>query len=408
MSNSGLPLLEDLQLEVGTKVLLRADLNVPLREGRVADDLRIRATLPTLAWLRERGVAVITCAHLGRPEGEPDPDLSLRPVADALGSLLAEGDTRYPVEFGPPPGSEEAVEAAEALPASKVLLLENVRFDPGERECREDFVDRLSRLGHCYVNDAFAAAHREHASIVGPPRYLPSAAGRLVEREVEALSQLRDEPEHPFIAVLGGAKAAGKLGTVGALVERCRTVLVGGAMCFTFLRARGDEVGDSPVEEDQLDRCRELLETGVIRLPEDVVVAEEASDDARTDVVDAGDVPSETKGLDIGPRTVRAWRETIGGAATVFWNGPMGMFEFAPFAGGTRSIGEAIAKTDGYTVVGGGDTAAAVQRFGIDREVDHLSTGGGASLEYLEQGDLPGLRALRESAERGIGTGAQR
>ena len=391
---SDLPRLEDLPLHPGSRVLLRADFNVPLSDGAVGDDLRIRAALPTISWLRERGAAVIACSHLGRPKGEPDPKLSLAPVASRLGELIG-----AEVALAPEVVGERASELGGGLEAGGELLLENVRFHPGETKNAPELVAALSALADAYVDDAFGAVHRAHASVVGPPTRLPSAGGRLLSTELEVLSRLRTAPARPFVTVLGGAKVSDKLGVLTTLVDRCDAVLVGGAMCFTFLMAQGLPVGRSLVEPDFVDECRRLLDTGKVRVPTDVVVATEIRDGVEAWTVSVKEIPDGTMGLDIGPDTAAAYGAEIGGAATVFWNGPMGVFEIPAFAGGTRGVGEAVADAPGFTVVGGGDVVSAVRHLGLAGRIDHVSTGGGASLEYLEQGDLPGLAALRKSSE---------
>jgi phosphoglycerate kinase len=289
---------------------------------------------------------------------------------------------------------------AEALAPGDLLLLENLRFEPGEKKNDPAFGAALSALGDAYVNDAFGASHRAHASIVGPPQRLPSAAGRLLEREVGVLTGLLRDPRRPFLAVLGGAKVSDKLGVIDALLERCDAILVGGAMAFTFLLAQGHTVGDSLVEPDRVDDCRRLLDTGRVRVPVDVVVGREVTADTETRVVPASAMPDGWKGLDIGPETAAIFADEIAGAGTVLWNGPMGVFEVEPFAAGTHTVADAVAECSGFTVVGGGDSAAALRRMGLADRVDHVSTGGGASLELIERGDLPGLEALRESARR--------
>lgn len=355
-----IPALEDLPDPAGRRVLLRADFNVPVADGRVVDDFRIRATLPTIEWLRERGALVVACSHLGRPKGRPDPRWSMEPVRARLAELA--------------PGVE---------------LLENLRFDPGEEANDPAFVDRLCAGIDLYVNDAFGACHRAHASIVGPPARLPSAAGRLLAREVEVLGGLLDAPRRPFVALLGGAKVSDKLGVIGALLARVDTLVVGGAMCFTFLVAAGHRVGDSLVEPDHVEACRELLDRVV--LPVDFVAEGPGGEVATV----GRDIPEGWRGLDIGPGSAAEFADRVAGAATVFWNGPMGMFEDERFAAGTRAVAEAVAAAHGFTVVGGGDSAAALARFGLADRIDHVSTGGGASLEFIERGDLPGLAALR-------------
>ena len=368
-----LPTLEDLPPLDGRRVLVRADFNVPLEGGEITDDLRIRAAVPTLAWLQDQGAQVTACSHLGRPKGAPDPAFSMDPVRARLGELA--------------PGVE---------------LLENLRFDPGETANDPAFVQRLIEGQDVYVNDAFGASHREHASVVGPPQFLPSAAGRLLAREVEVLLGVREDPKHPFVAILGGAKVSDKLGVIEALLRVVDTLVVGGGMCFTFLAAQGHRVGDSLLEDDQIDTCRRLLdETDAIHLPSDLTAlgpgGEIGDPSAGGEVRQIGvEVPDGWKGLDIGPGTAAEFTDVILDARTVLWNGPMGVFEDDRFAAGTRAVAQAVADTRAFTVVGGGDSAAALAEFGLAGEVDHLSTGGGASLELLEQGDLPGLRALRE------------
>jgi phosphoglycerate kinase len=389
------PRLEDLSLERGARVLMRADFNVPLRGDEIEDDLRIATVVPTVQWLRHRDAAVVACGHLGRPKGTPDPRYSMAPVAQRLAELLGTEVALAPGVVGP-----EVEQVGASLLPGEVLLLENLRFEPGETGDDPAFVTNLARLGDAYVNEAFGASHRAHASIVGPPRVLPSAGGRLLFREVEVLSRLLDGAEQPFVAVLGGAKVSDKLGVIDALLERCDTILVGGAMAFTFLVARGHRVGDSLVEPEMVDECRRLLEGGRVHVPCDVVVAREVSDDAEARVVPANDMPDGWKGLDIGPETAAAFATEVGGAATLLWNGPMGVFEIEPFAAGTRRVAEAVAHCPGFTVVGGGDSAAAVRQLGLADHIDHVSTGGGASLELIERGDLPGLAALRKSVRR--------
>jgi phosphoglycerate kinase len=387
-----LPRLEDLPLQPGQRVLLRADFNVPLSDGgRIEDDMRIRAALPTIEWLLDREAAVICCSHLGRPKGAPDPRYSLAPVAQRLADMLA-----IEVPLAPEVVGERASALAAGMAPQSIMMLENLRFEPGETKGDEDLGAALAGLADCYVNDAFGAAHRAHASVVGPPKHIPSAAGRLLAAEIEALGGLLESPARPFVALLGGSKVSDKIGVIDALLDRCDLLLVGGAMASTFLAAQGHGVGDSLVEMDQVEQCRARLETGKVSVPADAVIAREIAADALTAVVAAGDVPDGWKILDVGPVTATEYSAEVARAGTVFWNGPMGVFEVEPFAAGTRAVAEAVASTDGYTVVGGGDSAAALAKFGLADRVSHLSTGGGASLEYLEAGDLPGLRALRE------------
>jgi phosphoglycerate kinase len=366
-----LPILEDLPDPSGRRVLVRCDFNVPISDGHIDDDLRIRSALPTLSWLADQGATITACSHLGRPKGKPDDRYSLAPVEVRLRELL--GDR-----------------------AKHLSLLPNLRFDPGEESNDPAFVQRLIQGQELYVDDAFGAAHRAHASIVGPPAFLPSAAGRLLAREVEVLSGLLEDPRRPFVAVLGGAKVGDKLGVIEALLDKVDTLLVGGGMCFTFLAAQGHSVGDSLLEVDQIETCARLLGEGGgqrIVLPSDVSAL--GPDDQIRQV--GQEIPAGWKGLDIGPGTAAEFAEVIAAARTVFWNGPMGMFEDPRFAAGTRTVAEAVADCRGFTVVGGGDSASALAAFGLAGRVDHVSTGGGASLEFVEQGDLPGLAALRES-----------
>jgi phosphoglycerate kinase len=359
-----IPTLEDLGDVNGKRVLVRTDFNVPLDGGTITDDFRIRAALPTIEWLVGNGAHVVCASHLGRPKGAPDPKYSLDPVRTRLAELA--------------PGVE---------------LLENLRFDPGETADSAEFTSRLVAGVDAYVNDAFGASHRAHASIVGPPRTLPSAMGRLLQHEVEVLLGLRDEPKRPFVAVLGGAKISDKLGVVEALLGVVDQLVIGGAMCFTFFAAQGKPIGDSLFEPDQVDSCRTILDRheAKISLPDDIVGV-----DAHGEFATYGThLPDGAKGFDIGPGTAAAFSDIVMDARSVFWNGPMGMFEDERFAAGTRTVAQAMADTKAFTVVGGGDSAAALAQFGFADDVDHVSTGGGASLELLELGDLPGLTALR-------------
>jgi phosphoglycerate kinase len=373
-----LPRLEDLPLERGQRVLVRIDLNVPLRDGKVEDDLRIATALPTIQWLRERHAVVVVAEY------------SMAPVAQRLGELLGCEVLLAPAVVGP--RVEPLV--ASASPGD-VVMLENLRFEPGETADDVAFALNLSALGDLYVNEAFGASHRAHASIVGPPRVLAHAGGRLLFREVEVLSRLLAGAARPFVAVLGGAKVGDKLGVIDALLDRCDTVLIGGAMAFTFLLAQGISVGDSLVQPEMVDECRRLLATGRVQIPTDFVIARDVSADAETRNVGAAGIPAGWKGLDVGPETAGTYADVVTNAKTVLWNGPMGMFELAPFAAGTRTVAEAVAASSAFTVVGGGDSAAAIREFGLADRVDHVSTGGGASLEFIERGDLPGLEALR-------------
>ncbi len=389
------PQLEDLPLARGTRVLLRADFNVPLRDGRIEDDMRITAALPTIEYLRDRGAEIVCCSHLGRPMGKFDPKFSLGPVAVRLSELLG-----TEVALSPEVAGFQSMSRAQSLGPRDVMLIENLRFDPGEEMNDPAFASNLSGLGDVYVDDAFGAAHRSHASIVGPPLVMPAAAGRLLASEVSALGGLLGTPKRPFVAILGGVKVSDKLGVLDALLERCDTLLIGGAMAFTFLAAQGARVGDSLVQEDQVAHCRALLKTGRIEIPTDVVASADMTGDAVTRHVRADSIPDGLKGFDIGPETAGHYADVIAGAATVLWNGPMGVFELEPFAAGTRTVAEAVADCRGFTVIGGGDSASAVRHFGLVDRIDHVSTGGGASLELIELGDLPGLQALRKGSRR--------
>jgi phosphoglycerate kinase len=386
----------------GRRVLLRADLNVPLDHSTqppvITDDGRIRASLPTLQALRDGGARVIVTAHLGRPKGAPDPKYSLAPVAARLGELLG---TTVPLA-GDVAGDDAASKAA-ALADGDVLLVENVRFEAAET-AKDDaergaLADRLAALADVYVDDAFGAVHRKHASVFDVAERLPHYAGRLVARELDVLTRLTTDPERPYVVVLGGSKVSDKLAVIEALLPKVDRLLIGGGMCFTFLAAQGHGVGKSLLESDQVDTCRRLLaESGdKIVLPVDVVCAPEFSAEAPTTIVSVDAIPEDQLGLDVGPRTVELFGGELGDARTVFWNGPMGVFELAPFQEGTRGVAAAVGAVDGLSVVGGGDSAAAVRQLGLDEaSYGHISTGGGASLEYLEGRELPGLSVLAD------------
>jgi phosphoglycerate kinase len=373
--------LDDLDVG-GKRVLVRVDFNVPLDEaGRITDDARIRAALPTLEELREKGARLLLAAHLGRPKGR-DEKLSLRPAADRLAELL---------------GTDVALAPSlDDVPDGDVVMLENVRFEAGETKNDAELAQRYAALADAYVNDAFGAAHRAHASTEAVARLLPSAAGRLLEREVSTLNRILEAPERPLVAVVGGAKVTDKIGVLEAFLQRADRILVGGAMCFPFFKAQGHDVGDSLCEEEGLDPARRVLAAAreKLRLPTDLLAGRAFSADTETRALDGVDVPDGWMGLDIGPRTAAGYAEVIRDAGTVFWNGPMGAFELAPFAAGTRTVAEAVAESDAVTVVGGGDSAAALAQFGLADRVTHLSTGGGASLELIEGKTLPGVEAL--------------
>ena len=390
---SGLARLGDLR---GKRVLVRSDLNVPLEDGRITDDGRIRASVPTIKELADAGARVIVTAHLGRPKGAPDPQYSLRPVAGRLGELLGAD-----VAFAEDTVGDSARKVVDGLGDGQVAVLENVRFNEGETSkddaVRGAFADQLAALADVFVSDGFGVVHRKQASVYDVAQRLPHAMGGLVAAEIDVLRRLTEDPERPYVVVLGGSKVSDKLGVIDNLLGKADTLLIGGGMVFTFLKAQGHEVGKSLLEEDQLDTCRSYLqraeESGVkIVLPTDIVVAPEFKADATPSVVPADGMPADQLGLDIGPDSAKAFADALSGAKTVFWNGPMGVFEFDAFAAGTRAVAEALTHVDGLSVVGGGDSAAAVRRLGFDESAfGHISTGGGASLEYLEGKDLPGI-----------------
>ena len=379
----------------GARVLVRADLNVPLDDGRVTDDARIRASVPTLEYLLEAGAGVAVCSHLGRPKGERRSELSLAPAAARLGELMGRR-----VELLPDCVGDEVRGRVSSLGAGELVMLENLRFHPEEEKNDPAFADRLAQGYTHYVNDAFGAAHRSHASTEGVARRLPARAGLLLKREVEVLEGLLRNPAHPFVAVLGGSKVTDKLPLIRSLLERCDRVLIGGAMCFTFLVAQGERVGTSLHEgPDGQAMARELMQLAVrlncaLQLPVDVLVADRFDAGADLEVVPTDDIPDGWMGVDIGPSTSAAYREAITAAGTVFWNGPMGAFEIPPFADGTVAVADAMAASGATTVVGGGDSGAAVAQFGMADRYTHVSTGGGAALEMLEGRTLPGVAAL--------------
>jgi len=385
----------------GARALVRVDFNVPLTEGEggpsVADDTRIRATLPTIELIRERGAAAVLVSHLGRPKGGPDPALSMAPVAARLAELLEVEVGMAPAVVGP-----EVEAEVERLGSGELLMLENSRFEPGEIENDPELAAALARLADLYVDDAFGAAHRAHASTEGVAHLLPGYAGLLLEREVRELTAVRDDPVRPLCVVLGGAKVTDKIGVINRFLETADSVLIGGAMCFGFLRAREIETGESLVEEEGIALSERVLERAEasdceLLLPIDLVLGRELDPATEVRALDGIAVPDGWMGLDIGPRTAAEYAGVIAGAGTVFWNGPMGAFELAPFEAGTRAVAEAVAAAPGFTVVGGGDSAAALVEFGLADRVDWLSTGGGASLELMEGKRLPGVEALLDA-----------
>jgi phosphoglycerate kinase len=382
--------LDDIDVS-GARVLVRSDLNVPLDAGRISDDFRIRSSLPTIARLRDEGAILTVASHLGRPVG-PDPALSLTPVAQRLGELGGFPVTQLPAVVG-----EEVEGAIAAASPGNVFLLENTRYEPGETKNDPGLAAGLGRLGDFFVLDAFGTAHRAHASTVGVTRHIKSVAGPLLAAEVEALDALLHQPDRPYVVVLGGAKVSDKLGVMKALLPRVDVMLVGGGMCFTLLAAEGYDVGDSLLEEDMVDEVRALLASewgSRVTLPTDIVIADRFAEDAASRVVPATDMPSGWLGLDIGPDTASLFSSVIGGAGAVFWNGPMGVFEWESFRAGTETVARAFADSSAFTVAGGGDSVAALRSFGLDGQISHLSTGGGAGLEFLEGDPLPGLEAL--------------
>ena len=379
-------------LDVGDKrVLVRVDFNVPVKDDEVTDDTRIVRALPTIRHLLSEGARPVLISHLGRPKGEPDPKYVMDPVAARLRELLGEPVTKLDAAVGP-----EVEEALDDWDGRGVVLLENSRFYPGETKNDPEFADQLASLADLYVNDAFGAAHRAHATTVGVAERLPAAAGLLMEEEIDYLDKVLEDPERPFVAILGGAKVSDKLGVIESLLGTADSLLVGGAMGFTFFKALGHEIGDSLVEDDYLEEAKRLMEEAGDRLvlPVDVVVAEAMEEDAESETVPVDGIPSGKMGLDIGPETVALFEGRISDASTIFWNGPMGVFEIDAFAKGTEGVARAVAESDATSVVGGGDSVAAVNKLGLEDRMSHISTGGGASLEYVEGKELPGIAVL--------------
>lgn len=382
--------LDDLQVN-GRRVLVRSDLNVPLANGEVTDDFRIRSSLPTIERLRGAGATVVVCSHLGRPKGH-DPAFSMGPVAARMSELAGFEVRKLDGVVG-----KDILEQVRRAGSGDVLLLENTRFEEGEKKNDPELADGLAELADAFVQDAFGSVHRAHASTVGVAERIPSAAGPVVVSELESLGKLLGDPERPYVVVLGGAKVSDKLGVIRNLLPKVDAMLIGGGMCFTLLAAQGKEVGKSLVEEDRLDEVRELLDGPggeKIRLPSDIVAADEFAEGADHRVVSVDEIPGDSIGLDVGPRTSDEFSAVIGDAGSVFWNGPMGVFEWEAFRSGTEKVAEAMGATAAFTAVGGGDSAAALRLLGLEDEVSHLSTGGGASLELLEGKELPGVAVL--------------
>lgn len=385
--------LNDLDVK-GKKVFCRVDFNVPMDNGNITDDKRIKAALPTIEHLSRQGAIVILASHLGRPKGKVKEELRLDPVARRLSDLLGKNVLKTDDIYG-----EEVQTAIKQLGEGDILLIENVRFDPGEEENDAELSRHFADMADVYVNDAFGTSHRAHASTVGVAKLLPSAAGFLMEKELEVLTKALEEPERPFTAIIGGAKVKDKINVIDHLLDKVDNLLIGGGLAYTFIKAQGYEIGNSLLEEDKLELATEFIEKAkknnvTLQLPEDVVVADDFSDDADTKIVPISQIPSDWEALDIGPETREIFGKIVNESKLIIWNGPMGVFEMNPFAGGTRAVAKSLSETDGYSIIGGGDSAAAVEQFGFADDMNHVSTGGGASLEFMEGKLLPGVQAL--------------
>ncbi|WP_174614233.1 phosphoglycerate kinase [Virgibacillus ihumii] len=387
--------LQDLDV-AGEKVFCRVDFNVPMKDGEVTDDTRIKAALPTIRQLTDNGAAVILVSHLGRPKGKAVDELRLDPVAARLSDLLGKEIIKTDEVVG-----EEVDEAISRLGNGDILLIENVRFEAGEEKNDPELVQAFANMADLYVNDAFGAAHRAHASTTGVAEHLPSAAGLLLEKEIEVLGKALENPERPFTAIIGGAKVKDKINVINHLLDKVDNLIIGGGLAYTFVKAQGHEIGKSLLEEDKVDMAKEFMQKAKDKgvnfvLPEDAVVADNFSEDANTKITAIDNIPADWEALDIGPKTRETYAQIVTDSKLVIWNGPMGVFEMNAFAGGTRAVAEALAETEGYTVIGGGDSAAAVEKFGFADDMNHVSTGGGASLEFMEGKVLPGVQALDE------------
>ncbi|QST01971.1 phosphoglycerate kinase [Pontibacillus sp. ALD_SL1] len=387
--------IQDVEVK-GQKVFCRVDFNVPMQDGEVTDDTRIRAALPTIQHLTEQGAKVILASHLGRPKGEAVDELRLDPVAKRLSDLLGQTVTKTDEAYG-----SEVDKAISEMENSDVLLLENVRFYPGEEKNDAELAKEFANLADLYVNDAFGAAHRAHASTEGIAQHLPAVAGFLMEKELRVLGNALKDPERPFTAIIGGAKVKDKIGVIDHLIDKVDNLIIGGGLAYTFVKAQGYEIGQSLLEEDKIDLAKQYMEKAKEKgvnfyMPQDVIVGDDFSNDANTQVVNIDSIPADWEAMDIGPKTIELYSDIVKNSKLVIWNGPMGVFELETFANGTKGVAEALGQTEGYSVIGGGDSAAAVEKFGYADQMDHISTGGGASLEFMEGKELPGVVALND------------